>query len=163
TLGLLVIVNVVLVGAKDVTRGSQTFFGLTESVTLWTALVWAVVAIVVARLFREAIAGLQLRASREDQLAARSTGVDRRRRGLGSWVLGAMLMAVAGALLGHFLAAFSPKAFYFDLTFSLLAMLILGGMTTVSGAVGGAAIVTLLTELLRRVEEGPGGLPQIFG
>ena len=49
TLGLLVIVHSVLIGAKDFTRGSQSFFGVPRATTLGAALTLAVVALVVAR------------------------------------------------------------------------------------------------------------------
>jgi len=167
TLGILVIVHVVLNGATDFTRGSQTFYGVPRSTTLPLALAVALVVVVVARLFRESVYGLQLRASREDELAARAMGVDVPRRRLAAWVLSAVLLAAAGVLFGHFLGAFSPKDFYFTLMFSVLAMLIVGGMTTVSGAVVGTALVMVLIEGLRRLETGPVvgpvDLPQIFG
>ena len=57
-------------------------------------------------------------------------------------------------LLGHFLGAFSPSKFYFDDTLALLTMLIVGGQTTVSGALGGTVVVTLTIEMLRRLEGG---------
>jgi branched-chain amino acid transport system permease protein len=63
-----------------------------------------------------------------------------------------VVVGVAGVLLGHTLTAFSPKQFYFTLQFALLAMLVVGGSTTVTGAVGGAVLISLLTEAARRLE-----------
>jgi branched-chain amino acid transport system permease protein len=78
-----------------------------------------------------------------------------------------MLMAVAGAMIAHFLGAFSPKKFFFVDTFSIIAMLIIGGIGSVSGAVAGTAVVTIVMEIARRIEESPLfpnlGLPQVFG
>lgn len=82
-------------------------------------------------------------------------------------MLGALLCGASGALLAHFLGAFSPKDFYFNLTFLLLSMLILGGITTVSGAVGGTAMIVLLVDALRRMRAGGDfgivTLPPVFG
>jgi len=152
TLAMLMITYVVLVGAADVTRGSQTFYGVPPVVDLLTALVAAIGAIAVARLFRESVPGLRVRASREDELAARSTGVDVANLRLAAWLLSAVVVGVAGILLGHTLTAFSPKQFYFTMQFALVAMLVVGGPTTVSGAVGGSFAVALLMEIARRVE-----------
>jgi branched-chain amino acid transport system permease protein len=167
TLAFLVIVHSVLNGAKDFTRGSQTFFGVDRLVTLPSLLFWVAAAILVARVFRDMPAGLEVRAAREDELAAQAMGVNIARRRLAAWVLSAMMMAVAGAMIAHFLGAFSPKKFFFVDTFSILAMLIIGGIGSVSGAVAGTALVTIVMELARRLEEGPIlpalGLPQIFG
>lgn len=167
TLGFLLIVHSVIIGAADFTRGSKPFIGVPRDTTIWMALIWTVIALFAARLFRSSASGLQLRASREDELAARSVGVDVPRRRLFAWITSAMICGVSGVLLGHFLGAFSPSKFYFDDTVALLAMLIIGGMSTVTGALGGAVIVTVLIEFLRRLEGGFSlfglEIPQAFG
>lgn len=159
TLGLLVIVHGIIIGARDITRGSQSFFGVPRITDLTIAAGCAILAIVVARFFKDSVFGLKLRASRDDQLAAGAMGVNVRRERLLSWVISAGIVAIAGVLIGHFLGAFSVKKFYFVDTFALLAMLIVGGMATVSGALAGAVLITLVTEILRRIE---GGI-EIFG
>ncbi len=167
TLGLLVIVHGIIIGARDITRGSQSFFGVPRLTDLWIAAGCAVLAIVVARLFRDSVIGLKLRAARDDGLAAGAMGVSVRRHRLIAWVASAGLVALAGVLLGHFLGAFSVKKFYFVDTFALLAMLIVGGMATVSGALAGAVLITIVTEVLRRVESGVEifgyATPELFG
>ncbi len=152
TLAMLMITYVVLVGAADVTRGSQTFYGVPGDVDLPAVLVVALGAILVARLFRESVPGLRVRASREDELAARSTGVDVRNLRLAAWLLSAVIVGVAGILLSETLTAYSPKQFYLTLQFALVAMLVVGGPTTVTGAVGGSFAVALLLEVARRAE-----------
>jgi branched-chain amino acid transport system permease protein len=154
SLGVLVIVHSLLLGLPDFTRGAQTFYGIAPLTTFPIALVAALGAILVARLFRGSRAGLQLRASREDELAAQSFGVNIRLRRLQAWTIAAMLAALSGALLAHFITAFSPKQFYFAMTFGYLVMLIIGGSATVAGAVGGTVIVIILNEALRQLESG---------
>lgn len=167
SLGFLVIVHVVLVASNNFTRGSQTFFGIPRAVNLWMALPFAIAAIAIARGYRDSAAGMKLRASREDEIAATAVGVNVRSHRFVSWVLGAILAGAAGALLGHFIGAFSPKDFYFNLTFTLLAMLILGGISTVSGAVLGTVVIMVIVELLRKLEGGVDlgflTLPSVFG
>jgi len=167
TLGFLVIVHVVLVASSDFTRGSQTFFGIPRAVNLWVALPFAIFAVAIARIYRDSAAGMKLRASREDEIASIAVGVDVRLHRFLAWVLGAILSGAAGVLYAHFIGAFSPKDFYFNLTFMLLAMLILGGITTVSGAVVGTAVIMVIVELLRKLEGGVDlgflSLPTVFG
>lgn len=158
TFTMLLITFVVLAGAKDLTRGSQTFYGLPPAVNIYVALVAALVAIFVARLFRESVVGLRLQASREDELASRSMGVNVPYLRLVAWVLSALVVAVAGVLLGHELTAFSPKQFYIPLQFMLVAMLVVGGQATVTGAVVGTFVVSLLMEGARRLETSLNGL-----
>jgi branched-chain amino acid transport system permease protein len=164
TLGLLIITNVVLAGAKDFTNGASTFFGVPPITTIGLTFGWTAVALVVARLFRESVPGLRLRASREDELASRSSAVDVTRVRLLAWVIGAVIASGAGILLAHYLTAFSPRQFYLAETFNVLAMLIVGGSASVSGAVSGALAVTVAFEVLRRIEDSTGifGLTGIF-
>jgi branched-chain amino acid transport system permease protein len=138
---------------SQLTRGPKTFFGVPSYTTIWWALGWSVVAILVARMFRESGTGLRLRASRTDLLASRAVGVDVTRARLAAWVLSAGLAAVSGALYAHLILAFAPEQFFFDLTFLLLVMAIVGG-PSVSGAVVGAAGISIVTEFLRRREAG---------
>lgn len=167
TLALLIITHGVLIGWRDVTRGAQTFFGVPRETTIWTAAVGCLLALIVARLYRDSVSGLRLRSGRENAIASGAIGVNLPWERFLSFVLSAALMALSGALIAHFLGAFSPKKFYFTDTFFLLAMLIVGGMTTTTGAVVGAVVVTLVTEVLRRLEAGLDlgffELPQIFG
>jgi branched-chain amino acid transport system permease protein len=167
TLGLLLIVHGIIIGASDFTRGSNAFLGVAKKTDIWTALILAVPIVLLARWYRDSRRGSQLRASREDELAARAIGIDVVRMRLGAWVISAVVCAAAGALLAHFLGAFSPSKFYFDDTLTLLTMLIVGGMTTVSGALCGAVVVTLTIEILRRVEGGVDlfgwHTPELFG
>jgi branched-chain amino acid transport system permease protein len=167
TLGVLVIVNVTLLASETVTSGAQPLYGVTTGVTWPMALACALVAMALARLFRESRSGLHLRASREDELAAQAFGVNVRAVRLQSWVLSAVIAGAGGALLGHFLGAFSPSQFYLTTTIAIVAMLILGGANTVSGAVMGTALVTVVTEVLSHFENGttigPLDLPELFG
>lgn len=167
TLGLLIVTHGVIIGWKDVTRGAQSFFGVPRESSLLIVAVSCVITLIVARLYRDSVSGLRLRAARENAIAANVSGINYRRERLIAWVISACMMALAGGLLAHFLGAFSPKKFYLVDTFLLLAMLIVGGMSTVSGAVAGALVVTVISEILRRLESGITlfgyDMPLVFG
>lgn len=167
SIGLLIIINVVLNGATSITRGANTLYGLPSLVTPQGALAIAILAILLARVFKESRIGLRLRASREDEVASRAMGVPVERYRLIAWVVSLAVTGAAGFMLGLSLGAFSPHEFYFDLTFLLLAMLIVGGMTSVTGAVAGTALVTIVNEILRQASSGfsvgPISFGEIFG
>ena len=57
-------------------------------------------------------------------------------------------------LLAHFLGTVRVETFYLDLTFLIVAMLVIGGMRSLTGAVSGALVIAALTELLRQIEVG---------
>jgi len=167
TLGLLIIVNSLIIGSDGVTRGSQAMYGVPNDVGLWVATSAAAIATFIASLYRESAAGLSLRASREDEAAASAVGVNVPAQRMIGWIWSGAVAAAAGALLAHYLTVFSPKDFFFDLTFATIVMLIVGGMGSVTGALVGTSLVTVLIEILRRLENGfsigPIDFPQIFG
>ena len=155
TLAWLVIVRTVIANWETVTAGTFTFYGIPPYTTVWWALGWAIVAITVARLFRESGVGLALRATSNDELVARAVGVNMTRARLAGWVLSAGIAALGGVLYAHLILALAPTSFYFELTFIVLVMMIVGGRS-VSGAVIGAAIIAIITELLRKGESSTG-------
>lgn len=153
TLGLMVIVYTVLSNAEELTRGSKAFSGIPPYTTLgWCIGVFAVV-LVLARLLRESNIGIGLRASSEDHIAAQASGVDIVNARYLMWLFSAAGSAVAGALYAHYIGAILPKAFHFELTFLLVTMVIVGGRS-ISGAIAGTALITILAEGLRRLENG---------
>jgi len=154
TFSLLMIVHSVFIHWTDLFKGAQAFFGIPQVVGLPTAIAISVAAIVIARLFKDSRAGLQLRASAESLLAARVFGVRVARLRLVSWVLGAVICAAAGILYAYFMGTINARAFHFELVLTTLAMLILGGLRTVSGAVLGCALLSILLEGIRSLEGG---------
>jgi len=153
TLGFLVIVRVLIFNADSLTRGSRTFSNVTSYTNLWWAGAWALVAIYVVWRLKRSPYGREMLAQREDRVAAQSVGIRIMEPRLLAFVIGAFFSAVAGALYAHFITSFSPTVFYFDLTFRVITMLVIGGMGSVSGSVIGAAAIMLLAEGLRRIED----------
>ena len=153
TLGFLVIVRVVLFNADSFTRGSRTFSNVAPYTNLWWAGVWALVAVYVVWRLKRSPYGREMLAQREDRVAAQSVGIRVMEPRLLAFVVGAFFSAVAGALYAHFITSFSPTVFYFDLTFRVITMLVIGGMGSVSGSIIGAAAITVLAEGLRRIED----------
>jgi len=167
TLAMLIIVYTLLVAGREITRGSQPFYGVPREVGLWTAAAVASVALVAARLFRETSFGLATRAAANDERGAAAVGVDQRTARLAAWVAGVVAAMAAGSMMAQFLGAFSPRDFYFDLGFTMLAMLIVGGMTSSLGAFAGVIVTIVVIEVVRRFEGGGDmlglHLPVLFG
>lgn len=150
TYALLVIIEVVLVNSPSVTRGNQTFYGLPAETTVGVVLAFAAGAIVAGRCFQDSRRGLLLKAAREDEIGAASSGVDIFRARLGAWVLSIAIVAAAGSLYAHFVTSISPATFSLQLTFTIVTMVILGGRG-ITGAFAGATVVTIISEAMRRV------------
>jgi branched-chain amino acid transport system permease protein len=153
TLGFLVIVRVVLFNADAFTRGSRTFSNVTPYTNLWWSWLWVLVVVYVVWRIKRSAYGRDMFVQREDRVAAQAVGVRVMEPRLLAFVVGAFFSAVAGSLYAHFITSFSPTVFYFDLTFRVITMLVIGGMGSVSGSLIGAVAITLLAEGLRRIED----------
>lgn len=170
TLAFLAIIHTVLLHWDDVTRGSSSVIGVPKETTLTSATVWVCVALVLIAVLQGSRLGLRLRAARSDVAASASCGLDVVRDRRAALILSAFCAGVAGSLFAQFNTTFSPNTLYFDLTFTTIAMLVIGGMRSLAGAVIGVAVVTLVTEVLQNVQdEGfgpihslPAGVPQLI-
>ncbi len=162
TLALLVVTTVIITKWKAVTRGESTMVGVPKETTLWWALIAIVIAIAIAALFQVSRRGRRLIATREDANAARSIGISVPIERLWGWTISVSLAALAGALYGHYIGTFSAVSFGFSLTFFIVAMLVIGGMNSLSGAVVGVIVVQVLSEFMRTIEtKGLGPIPAI--
>ncbi|MGE0503450.1 MAG: branched-chain amino acid ABC transporter permease [Rhizobiaceae bacterium] len=154
TLALYMIVVISYSNWDAVTLGTSSIVGLPRYADAWTVLAWLAAAAIAARLFETSKIGLQARAARDDEVAARSIGIDVLGGRLASWVLSAFVLGCGGALYAHFLGTISVDAFSLGMTFVTLAMLVVGGSRSLIGAVTGAVMISLVVELLRQLERG---------
>ncbi|HEX2529540.1 MAG TPA: branched-chain amino acid ABC transporter permease [Geminicoccus sp.] len=113
----------------------------------WNILYLLFVAILVLLVWRGFAAltdspwGRVLRAIREDETAASALGKHAFRFRLEAFVIGAMVMGLAGAVYAHFIGFVAPEDFLPILTFQVWAMLVVGGSGSHKGAITGAVLV----------------------
>lgn len=167
TFALLLIVQTVILAAKGWTNGLTSIYGMPTFNAPWLLLSVGVVSVCIAVWFKESRIGLQIRAARDNDQSAAAMGVNARQLNHVAWVLGAIMAAAAGALMVHVLGAASPRNFYIVLTIELIAMLVLGGQRSVTGAFVGAVFVTGLIIFVREFEGGFSlagrEIPPLFG
>jgi branched-chain amino acid transport system permease protein len=152
TFALLVIINVILVHWDRITNGPRTLFGVDNYTTLWASAVVGMLVVFLVYFFKESRVGLRLRATRDDAYAAASIGINMVVMRWLAFTASAFLAGLGGGLWAHFITSFSPYAFYLTETFVVLAMLVIGGPYSVSGAVVGTLVVTAVREGLRGIE-----------
>ena len=157
TLAILVMDNVFNNQTTSITRGTSTLIGVPQTTTFLSLLVWALIFVGIAYVFKQSRFGLRVRATRENVRAARSVGVHVARERAIAWVLSGFVAGAAGALYGHWFVTFSPGDFYFntngiDLVIIPIAMLVMGGMRSVTGAVVGCYFVTIVYTFFNRWE-----------
>ena len=155
TFAVLEITHNVLRYWETIGPGVTTFSAVPETTGLLQAGVAAVVAFVYAR----SRFGRLLRATREDDAAARAIGASIYRQRLIAFTVSGFLAGLAGGLYVHLLPV-NTESVYLDLTFITLAMLVIGGTTSLWGAVVGALAVSGVDSFLAEAENGvhvPGG------
>ena len=89
----------------------------------------------------------------DDEVAARSLGINPTRYKVTAFVLGAFFAGLAGGLYAHHKQFISPSGFDFNKSIEIVVMVILGGMGRTAGVIGATILLTLLPEMLRGVAE----------
>lgn len=134
--------------------GATTLSLVPVSTEMFQATAGAVFAVLVAWLYQNSRAGRLLRASREDTAAAQAAGIRIHRQRLGAFVLSGGLAGLAGGLLVHSLGSITTEQVYLNLTFITLAMVVVGGINSLWGAVVGGVLLSFLDVYLARAEDG---------
>jgi len=120
----------------------------------WTLASGAVIAIVIAFAYQRSRFGRRLRATREDPRAAEAFGINVHRERLVAFVISGALAGFAGGLLVHELGSITVDQVSLELTFTSLAMLVIGGVGSLWGAVFGALLISGLNSFLNEAEQG---------
>ena len=154
TFAFLIVAYNVLANWDPVTGGSSGLVSIPRTTDVASAGLWAGVAVVVALVFKWSASGYRLRATREDEVAARSIGIGLMRERLIAFTISGMLCGIGGALAVHQSGTLSPTTFYFAASVTTITMLVVGGARSVLGAVVGTLAVATVNELLRDFEEG---------
>lgn len=174
TIALVEVVRILAVGLTDITNGSLGINNIPQPIHTvsrfeYSFLVGPLLIFsmwVVYRLERSRI-GRAFTAIREDELAASAIGINVTYYKVMSFILGAMLAGVVGALSAHFYINWNEKYGTFDLSILILAYALVGGSRTFLGPVVGGMVLTALPEVLRQfaglASSGPTNLPAVIG
>jgi branched-chain amino acid transport system permease protein len=134
--------------------GATTLSLVPETTDALQATIGALVVVAAAFAYQRSRLGRRLRASREDPAAARGVGVNVHRERLWAFTVSGALAGFAGALFVHLLGSITTEQVYLELTFLTLAMLVIGGLTSLWGAVVGALVVSAVDSFLIEAEQG---------
>ena len=134
--------------------GATTLSLVPETTGPLQATLGALVVLVVAFAYGRSRLGRMLRATREDPAAAQAAGIDVHRQRLWAFTVSGALAGFSGGLLVHMLGSITTEQVYLELTFVTLAMLVVGGLTSLWGAVVGALAVSAVDSFLGEAEEG---------
>ena len=159
TLGFGIIVYIVFNQAQPLTGGPSGLSGI-PSLSLagfplntpgrLYLLIWTSVGLILALSANlvESRSGRAIRALHDREAAAQSLGVDTARLKLRVFIWSALYASLAGSFYAHTLNFIAPSSFGFMFSIKLVTMVVLGGMASIWGSLLGAAVLTVLPELL---------------
>jgi len=164
TLGLGIIIYIVFNEAVDQTGGPSGLSGipnlslagitfdndLKNYYLIWTM---TLISMGLALNLVHSRIGRALRAIHDSEVAARVMGVNARLLKVQIFALSAGLSAVAGSLYAHTMTFVAPASFGFNFSVELVTMVIIGGLASIYGSLLGAALLTVLPELLRAFQD----------
>ncbi|MHB8068640.1 MAG: branched-chain amino acid ABC transporter permease [Desulfobaccales bacterium] len=159
TLGFGIIVYIFLNEAQGLTGGPSGLAGI-PSLSIFGfkldtpkrlyLLIWPILGGILALSANlvDSRTGRALRALHEGEAAAESLGVNTARLKLMIFVWSALYASLAGSLYAHTLNFIAPASFGFMFSIKLVTMVVLGGMASIWGSLLGAAVLTVLPEIL---------------
>lgn len=158
TLGLGIIVSIVLNQQLDLTGGPDGmtvppfsvlgFAIVGERMWYWVTGGMLLLSVWLALNLIDSPIGRALKALHGSEVAAAAAGIDVIRAKTLVFVISAVFAAVAGAMTAHFLAFITPSESQFLRSIEFVTMVVIGGMASTFGALIGAALLTVLSQVL---------------
>ncbi|MDB5037613.1 MAG: branched-chain amino acid transporter, permease protein [Bacteriovoracaceae bacterium] len=133
--------------------GARGFIGIPQWSNLYWVLGLSILSTVIIARVVTSIPGKQFMAVRDDETATTSIGLSTTRIKVRAFVLASFFAGVAGALFAHYYSYLNPSTFNFNYSFQIIAMVVLGGMGSLSGSVTAAILLTVLLEALRPLQD----------
>lgn len=151
TLGFAEIIRIVLLNIDKV-GGATGFTVPGHADFLWVGGT-AIITVAVVRNIVKSQIGRALISIREDELAAEAMGINSTRYKVLAFVISSAFAGMAGVLFAHYNRFLHTNDFQFIRSFEIIIMIVLGGMGSITGAILGAVVITVLPELLRGFSE----------
>ncbi len=155
TLGFSEIIRAVIASPMmdKITNGSYGLKSIPGFKSSVECFVYSLICIVVMILIINSSTGRDFKAVREDEIAARSIGINLFKTKELSFVVSSFFTGIGGGLLAMFMRSIDSKTFQITLTYDILLIVVLGGIGSITGSIVGAFFVTGGKELLRFFDE----------
>ncbi|HPI93146.1 MAG TPA: branched-chain amino acid ABC transporter permease [Deltaproteobacteria bacterium] len=170
TIGFSEITRMVAMNWVGLTRGSLGLYGIppltpiklgqgtsieftTEFSAYYVILALIFIIVYVVSTLHRSEFGLTVESLREDEMGAESIGINTSHYKLAVFMISAFIAGTAGAFYAHYERLISPNMLSTGVTFSIITMVMVGGIGTIWGPIIGAVVLTFLSEGLRFVEE----------
>ena len=149
TLGFAEIIRVIFTNTQSLTNGA---LGL-KAIPKYSSILWSWIVAFITILFMiflmEGSYGKAFKSIKEDEIAARSMGINLFKHKVMSFTFSSFLAGIAGGLMAIHLGTIDPNMFRITLTFNIILIMVLGGIGNINGTVISAVVVTAAMEILR--------------
>ena len=153
SIGLGEAIRLILENWQSFTRGARGFPGIDYYTTRGVAVAFFTVLTILTFNLINSRLGRELKASRDDRLAASLMGFNTTASRMKALLISAFYCGVSGALLGGYMNFIQPSMFDMMKSTELTAVVVFGGLGSMSGTLLGSAIVTSVMEYFRDISQ----------
>jgi branched-chain amino acid transport system permease protein len=167
SLGINIIMINIAENVRPITNGATGLRGAPAYTNIWWIFGIAIFLIYLIWTLLTSRFGRAIKAIGKDQGLAEAMGVNSAKYKAYAFMISSFFTGVGGALWTHLILTISPSSFDLLVVFQIIMMLVIGGVSSISGSILGAAIITTILELLQPLQEGMNVLgleiPRMFG
>lgn len=142
-----VIINIDFLG------GASGLKGTPQDATFTMAFIGVILTVFVITNLADSKHGRAIMAFRDNSIAASAVGIDTNKYKLLVFVLAAFFAGLAGVLYSHSYSILTAGTFSYNRSIEILVMVVMGGMSNVRGSVLAAALITILPEAMRPLQD----------
>lgn len=154
TLGFNIIMTTIAENLPNITNGAMGLRHFPSYTNIWWVWGIAIFLTYISLALKKSYIGRAFISIGKDQCLAEHMGINLLKYKIYAFGFSAFFTAMGAILWVHLILNLFPTAFDLTLVFSVVTMIVIGGMGSISGSIIGAAIVTLFAEILAPIEEG---------
>ena len=140
-------------GGKVLINGAMGVTGIKKASTFTIGIVLIILTLIVILNLVHSRAGRAITSIRDNEIAAQSIGINITRYKLMAFIVSAAFAGVAGVLYSLNFSTLVAKKFDYNTSILILVFVVLGGIGNIRGSIIAAAVLTVLPELLRSMND----------
>jgi branched-chain amino acid transport system permease protein len=141
-----------VIRVSDPLGGPRGISGVPEMTNFTIVFLWTIASVWLMRNFLSSTYGRASRATRDSEIAAEMVGINTTKQKIIVFAISAMFAGFSGGFYAHILQFIHPDNFTFMKSLEYLIYLYVGGASSISGALSGAVIFTIIPELFREFQ-----------
>ena len=138
---------------KVIINGAIGISGMTKASSFTAGIILVLITLFVVLNLINSRAGRAIMSIRDNRIAAEATGINVTKYKLMAFITSAFLAGMAGVLYALNMSALAAKKFDFNTSILVLVFVVLGGIGNIRGSVIAAAVLYVLPELLRGLND----------